>query len=259
MLHLTPRKEEEMASDLDQAPLWKNPSQIPYHTRQFAKPYRSTVHLVQFMKPLIAGGGEALDVACGAGANIFHLSQMIPGYRWTGLDIAGELLFSIGHQHFSNFQNDVTLVEGDFNKLTNIFPGRKFDLVLSMQTLSWLPMYEKALDQLLAVTRGWLFITSLFTEFDVDIKGEAIDYSEPITSQVPYHYHVFNLARFQVYCETRGCQKFVSQDFNIDIDLPQQSKGLGTYTQMLNNGKRLQFTGPINLPWRFVGIKMGKD
>jgi SAM-dependent methyltransferase len=221
----------------DQTRIWKNQDRIPYHIRQFEEPYRSTVHLGRFIQSLVpTPTGDALDVACGAGANIFYLSQLFPHYRWAGVDIAGDVLFSIGRQQFRDRGCAVTLIEGDLYKLTDVFPDRRFDLVLSIQTLLGLPEYEEAMDQLLAVTRGWLFVTSLFTDFDVDAKIQAMDYA----------------------CESRGCQQFVSQDFDIDIDLPRPQKyGLTTYTQTLIDGRRLQFTGPLLQPWKFVGIRMG--
>jgi SAM-dependent methyltransferase len=247
----------EMTSD--QTHIWKNQDRIPYHIRQFEEPYRSSVHLGRFIQSLVpTPTGDALDVACGAGANIFYLSQLFPHYRWAGVDIAGDVLFSIGRQQFRDRGRAVTLIEGDLYKLTDVFPDRRFDLVLSIQTLLGLPEYEEAMDQLLAVTRGWLFVTSLFTDFDVDAKIQAMDYARPDDCQGPFYYNVYSLARFRAFCESRGCRQFASQDFDIDIDLPRPQKyGLTTYTQTLIDGRRLQFTGPLLQPWKFVGIRMG--
>ena len=92
-----------METKLDQTEIarWKRIAQqdADYHGRQFSNRYRSTAALGEFVKPLIgSASGEALDVACGAGANIYHLSQMIPGFHWSGVDIAGEELFPIGDE-----------------------------------------------------------------------------------------------------------------------------------------------------------------
>jgi len=41
--------------------------------------------------------------------------------------------------------------------------------------------------------------------------------------------------------------------FDIDIDLPKGSHGgLGTYTELLADGRRLQISGPIMLSWYFI-------
>jgi hypothetical protein len=44
---------------------------IEYHSIQFNNPYRSTVHLAEFIQSLAGRhGGQALDVGCGDGVNI---------------------------------------------------------------------------------------------------------------------------------------------------------------------------------------------
>jgi len=41
--------------------------------------------------------------------------------------------------------------------------------------------------------------------------------------------------------------------FDIDIDLPKGSHGgLGTYTELLADGRRLHISGPIMLSWYFI-------
>lgn len=234
---------------------------LDYHARQFDEEYRSTVHLAEFLRSLPGlEGGEALDVGCGAGANIYHLARGLPGYRWTGLDIAGSVVFPIGRPKFAAAGLDVTLIEGDFLRLRETFTGRHFNLVLSIQNLSWIPGYEAALEQLLAVTKGWLVVTSLFTDFYVDARVEIRDYTWSADCQGPFYYNVYSLARFRQFCEDRGCREFVSRDFEIDIDLPRPaSGGLGTYTERLADGRRLQFTGPILQPWKFVAVRADGD
>lgn len=232
---------------------------LDYHTRQFDREYRSTVHLARFIRSLPGlQVGDALDVACGAGANIYHLSRGLPGYRWTGLDISGSVVFPLGRPTLAAAGLDVTLVEGDFFRLDEIFAGRRFDLVLSLQTLLVIPRYEEALEQLLAVSNGWLVISSLFTDFQIDVRVEAYDYTWPADCQGPFYYSVYSLTRFRGFCESHGCREFVSQDFEIDIDLPRPaSGGLRTYTERLADGRRLQFTGPIHNPWKFVAVRTG--
>jgi SAM-dependent methyltransferase len=232
---------------------------VDYHSRQFQEAYRSTVHLAEFIRSVVkTPEGEALDVACGAGANIFHLSQWFPGYRWTGVDAAGEVVFEIGRRHLQRRGLDVELIEGNFCDLEGLLPGRRFDLVLSVQTLLLLPSYESALEQLLAVTRGWLFITGLFTDCRVDARVEVIDFTWPEACRGPFRYNVYDVQRVRDFCQARGCREFVTRDFEIDIDLPEPTqKGMGTYTRTLADGRRLQFSGPLLQPWKFLGVWMG--
>jgi SAM-dependent methyltransferase len=232
---------------------------VDYHRRQFERPYRSTVQMGEFIQSLIGSArGEALDVGCGAGANIYHLDESIPGFRWTGLDIAGNVVFDIAKPFFRTEKLDVALLEGDFASLTDRFGAKKFDLVLSLQTMLVLPSYERLLDQMLSVTKGWLFISSLFTDFQVDVNIEVKNFTWSEGCRDPGHYNVYSLSRFRAICESRGCKEFISRDFDIDVDLPvPENGGFGTYTRTLQDGKRLQFTGPIFQPWKFIGIRMG--
>jgi SAM-dependent methyltransferase len=230
-----------------------------YHRRQFEMTYQSTLHMGAFIQSLIGSTkGESLDIACGAGANIFHLAQMVPGFHWSGIDIAGDVLFPIGSPFFGSKGLEVDLKVGNCYKLKDYFGGKKFDLVLAIQTFFSIESYDALLDQLLSVTRGWLFVNSMFTDFDVDVNIEVTDYTWPDDCPNPGNYSVYSLPSFRSACVARGCKQFVSRDFVIDIDLaPPEGGKLGTYTRKLEDGQRLQFTGPIFLPWKFIGVRMG--
>lgn len=259
-----PQSEKDQQMEPGRVPDWNLTAQqdLDYHRRQFEHPYRSTEVFARFVKSVLGNhkGREALDVGCGAGANILHLSRALRDYHWTGIDIAGEVLFPLAAPYFSQHGVKAELVVGDFYELTRIFEHRTFDLVFSMQTLLITPGYELALDQLLAVTDEWLFITGLFTDFNIDAKIEVMDYTWQAGTQGPYYYNTYGLDRFRSCCEERGCREFIVQDFDIDIDLPRpESRGFGTYTETLASGKRLQFTGPVFEPWKFLAIRMGKQ
>jgi len=55
-------------------------------------------------------------------------------------------------------------------------------------------------------------------------------------------------------CFSRLCfPSFRFKRFDIDIDLPKGSHGgLGTYTELLADGRRLHISGPIMLSWYFI-------
>ena len=228
-----------------------------YHVRQFHHPYRSTAHLTNFIRENVPiRTGEAIDVACGAGANIYHLSQEFGKFRWNGIDIAGRALFPLAETYFRERPIKPALHVGDFYQLRDRFGEKSFDLVLSIQTLLTLPSYEALLDQLLAITRGWLVVTSLFTDFDVDVRSQVFDYTWPDRVSGPHYYSTFSLRRFEQFCIARGTDHLIVKDFDIDSDLPMPTSNAGfkTYTRTLEDGKRLQFTGPIYQPWKFVAV-----
>jgi ubiquinone/menaquinone biosynthesis C-methylase UbiE len=242
-----------------QKKLWMSPNMLAYHQRQLDTPYRSTVHLADFIEKVAGQGtGEALDIACGTGANILHMARRFPGYHWTGVDYAGDLLFPLGRKHARKNHLDVSmhLVSGDINQLTSVLPAMRFDLTLLMQTVLCLPDYQKAMEQALRVTRGWIFVSSLFTDFDIDAKIQVIDYTREDHLTVPEYYNVYSLEHFYSFCRKHGAKEFRSCDFEMDVDLPQSGRGRGTYTKMVE-GHRVQFSGPLHMPWKFVAIRKG--
>src|SRR5262249_21803013 len=130
-----------------QVSTWLEDRHLEYHRRQFAEPYRSTVHLCRFVKRVLGARAEdeccALDVGCGAGANIFHLSRVLTQARWTGVDIATHLFDvhrALTTEH-GGLRNSVHLIGGDFYSLSKLLPPRSFDLAFSTQTVSWLDGY----------------------------------------------------------------------------------------------------------------------
>jgi SAM-dependent methyltransferase len=241
-------------------PAWDDAARqdVPYHLGQFDQPYRSTMALARFVQSIVPGlSGNALDVGCGAGANIHYLSRQFPGCQWTGVDIAGDILFPASADYFRDYDPPVRLLTGDFFKLDQILEGKSYDAVFSLQTLLVLPDYERALEQLLTATSGWLFITSLFSDFNVDARVEVMDYTWPSHCQGPYYYNAYGLKRFSDFCRERGAKEIHVQEFEIDIDLPKpEALNFKTFTRRLEDGKRLQFTGPVYLPWKFIAIRM---
>lgn len=240
----------------DQEKIWMSDDILAYHRRQLEEPYRSTIHMIRFIKSILPDPkGDALDVACGTGVNILHMSPAFPHLRWTGVDYAGDKLYPVSRPYFQKANLQPELITGDVYKLTQLFPNRRFPVILCAHTLICLPGYEEVLDQMLTMLDGWLFISSLFADTNIDARIEVIDYTREDGVRVPQYYNVYSLRRFKKFCEDRGAQEFIAQDFEIDVDLPQNTDGRGTYTRKLEDGRRLQFTGPVWMPWKYVAVK----
>lgn len=234
---------------------------VEYHVRQFEHEYRSTEHLRRFAERFldVSQGGEAVDVCCGAGANMYHLGRAFPNLQWTGVDINEELL-ETGKGIFERKGASAEFVHGDARCLAELFGDKQFDVVFSIQSLSWMPHYEGFLEPLLAITKphgGTMFITSLFTDSPVDAQILLTEYG-PDRSDPPYgpfNYNVYSTDRFIDFCYESGAARVDVADFEIDIDLqPPERPGLGTFTRTLADGSRLQFSGPLWLPWKFLAV-----
>ena len=50
-----------------------------------------------------------------------------------------------------------------------------------------------------------------------------------------------------------GFNNIKYKPFEIDIDLAKPVNRMGTYTEKLENGHRIQISGPLLMPWYFVG------
>ena len=208
-----------------QRELWISNHHLDYHRRQFNEPYRSTIHLRKFVEDTIPNCRQpyrAIDVGGGAGANAYHLSQLLINTSWVVLDV-NESLFELGNRLMKEkgMTAPVEFVTGDFYRLSDLFPPRSFDLVFSIQTLSWLPSYEEALAQLLTVSKGVTFVTSLFSDFLVDAQIEIKQYEEKNKwrGDGPYFYNVYCFERFRDFCIKHGAKHVIAKDFEIDIDL----------------------------------------
>lgn len=247
---------------------WLEPSDFTYHIQQYSRLYRSTAHLTTFVHDVLGDDTaqyQALDSSCGACANIFHLSRLLVNTSWTGIDI-NPTLVQLGKQLIAEnggIRNSLKVVNGDLYKLRDDrdLCAKGFDLVFSLQTLSWLPSYEDAVASLLAVTRpsgGVLFVSSLFTDCLVDatiqIKEYATDGADVGSGHIYYNVYCFD--RFRDFCLRSGATEVIARDFVIDTDIPQPNhRKMGTFTVAADNGRRLQFSGPLVLPWKFIAVR----
>lgn len=231
-----------------------------YHKSQYENPKRSTIALCDFvnrMLPLTDSPYSAIDVGCGAGANMYYLSKVLPNTQWTGLDFAGKY-FHLAKQ-YSPIYDKIKFVQGDFYELSEIFPRKSFDLAFSIQNLSWLPGYEDAMEEIMITTNKWIFVTSLFSDFNVEIFSNVFEYDDNwnSTKDSPYNYNTYSFGKFKDFCMSRGAEEVFAENFVIDVDLPiPSSNQMGTYTLKDLNGQRLQFSGPLYMSWKMIAIRM---
>ena len=237
-------------------------SDLLYHLRQYETIYETTRWLMQLVDDVEAPtpGDQILDVACGAGANCFHMAIHWPQALVTGVDLDEELL-AIARQRMPIALSERCSYEAaDMFKLAERFPERRFAYTTLMHTLLLYPIDDCAtiLRSLFAVTRRWVVLSSLFNDKRMDIQAHIRDYVRYGDDTRKEHiYTVLCAERFRDTCMKLGARDVIFRDFEIGIDLAGPPEGgLGTYTRRLEDGSRLQFTGGLYLPWKFVAIKM---
>jgi hypothetical protein len=163
-----------------------------------------------------------------------------------------------GNDYFADFQQDnCYLVEDDLYSLGKEHVG-KYDGIVSYQTLSWLPEYKTPIEKMVELKPKWIAITSLFFDGDVSCEIKVHDYTTPLSGK-PYresNYNVYSIPLLRKLFVNYGYSDFKYIPFAIDIDLPRpETKGMGTYTEKLQNGSRIQISGPILMSWYFIVAK----
>lgn len=67
------------------------------------------------------------------------------------------------------------------------------------------------------------------------------------------YYNIYSLSRVQKCFKEQGYSNFKFIKFEIDIDLPRpDTMDIGTYTINTEDGKRIQISGGLMMPWYFV-------
>jgi ubiquinone/menaquinone biosynthesis C-methylase UbiE len=239
---------------------WLDPRHVDYHRRQFTTPYRSTVHLTRFLRSILPRDPQTvLDVGCGAGQNCLHIGKAFPCAAVTGVDIASHL-FPLGQALILECGGrPVKFVGGDFYTLPNLLSNGSYDLVLSLQTMTWLESYERFLSVLFQMVcpGGWIVISSLFTDCLVDAKIAITEYDEGGASQDPVWYNIYCFDRFVRQCLSLGARQIINEDFKIDVEIPPPAhRRMGTFTRRLAEGELIQQSGPLLMPWKFVAIRL---
>ena len=211
----------------------------------------------ELVGPYLKDDVSVLDACCGIGDLLYFLAQLNPNARFTGVDKA-EFLIDEARTHFADDPN-VTFEPGDIYALSDQFGANSFDLSVCKQTLSWLPSYEKPVEELMAVTRRAVFISSLFYDGRIDFETRVREHTtEAGRDGYNAFYNVYSFPIFREFCLERGAKNVVGFDFNIGIDLPRPANPdrMGTYTVQLVSGERLQISGALLMPWKIVRIDL---
>ena len=151
-------------------------------------------------------------------------------------------------------QVNLRLKQGDW---FNLKKHKNIDGVISLQTLSWLPEWEKPIDEILNKLKpNWICLTSLFHEGDISIKSEVFEHS---TNKV-YYYNTYSIPSIKRFVKKFGYSVEKYEPFEIDIDIPKPSQlnRMSTYTILTKENKRLQISGPLLMNWFYLMIVKDK-
>lgn len=194
---------------------------------------------------------KILDLCCGYGRLIYFLNQFDEQQSYYGIDYT-EGLVERGQLMFKDNKN-ISFELGNAYEISKKY-NKQFDISILHKTLSWLPYYKEVIPELIKVTKNKIYITSLFSERDVDFLCKVQE--SPGSDDSNYlHMNTYSLPAFTKFCIENGAKSVKSTPMKIDVDLPRASeKHLSTYTVKDETGQRLEFTGAILLNWMLIEI-----
>jgi SAM-dependent methyltransferase len=218
-----------------------------YHKRQYEQPYRSTVSLINFIMKHITSNKiyRCLDVGCGAGANIFHISKKIPFFRFEGLDIREDLI-----EFAKKMQPEINFHCADFLTF-NV--SEQYDIIIAIQFISSVPFdLRDFIIKANELAKEYIILTGLFSEGWLEQHTIAYDLKENWEGI----YKIYSLERLkEIVTHVIPNSSIIIEPFNIDIELPKKSNRFGTYTVKVQDGNLLQISGYMLMPWYNILIK----
>lgn len=240
---------------------WIEKVDLNYHERQFKAPYRSTVAFCDWLEEIryLCQGSRLriIDLASGGGANICYMKKRYPKCKFVGVDINPDLVTS-GNKFFRDRGIENCCLElGDIYKLDKKYIS-EFDGIVSFQVLLGLPEFKEPIIAMSKLRAKWIALSSLFYDGPISCTIQVQDYDTTLQPYREGFYNVYSLPVVKKFLSERGYSNIQSTPFEIDIDLPKPKiKRRGTYTEKLQNGHRLQISGPLLMPWYFIAAKQG--
>jgi ubiquinone/menaquinone biosynthesis C-methylase UbiE len=192
------------------------------------------------------------DIACGGGSATFHLAALYPSAAFTLVDLNAEAIESA--RNATGHLRAQYLVASIYE--LPIEPD-SVDLVICWQTLSWLEQPEQALRELIRICRpgGRIYASSLFNpDHDVDIYAKVWDHTRASAARgLAYSYNTYSLSSVRRWV-AGGITDIRLHECRMPIDLTFEGRGLGTYTEVLQDGRRMQFSAGMLLNWGILEL-----
>jgi len=230
-----------------------------FYNRQFITPYQTTIKYCDWLEHLdvLSGKSESniIDLGTGKGANLYYMQQRFPNCRYLGIDINNDFVKE-GNDFFEKIKtNRCTIEYGDIYNLDFKKYADRFEGVISFQTLLGLPEYEIALTEIIKLNTDWISFSSIFYDGLVDCKIELQEFNNPQdkNSYRTAFYNIYSLPRMENFLFEKGYKIFKYCPLVMDIDLPKPPHThMQSYTQKLDNDKRILISGPLLMNWFFV-------
>jgi ubiquinone/menaquinone biosynthesis C-methylase UbiE len=212
--------------------------------------------LIKLIKPYLKNKKiKVLDACCGIGHLDYFLSNLFLESSFQGIDQTSYLIDEA--RKLCSKRKNVTFEINDMSNISKKY-SKFFDVTINWKTLSWLPHYDIMLKSLFDVTKNHIFISSLFYDEDIDFQIKVREFEkEKGKKGYNNYYNVYSYPRFEEFAYSLGAKKIKAYNFEIKKDLEKPKKNfMGTHTLNLENGKRVQVSGTIIMPWKIIRIDL---
>ena len=195
-----------------------------------------------------------LDACCGVGHISHFLSKISPESEFLGID---QTSYLIDEASKLSDNKHLRFETGDIYDMPQKYE-KNFDISVCWKTLSWLPYYDEIMKSLITCTKNHIFLSALFYEGEIDFQIKVREYKkEKGKNDFTLYYNVYSLPRFKKFVLEQGVTSIDVYDFDIGIDIIKSDRDyMGTYTEKLENGKRLQISGAVVMFWKIIKIEL---
>jgi SAM-dependent methyltransferase len=116
----------------------------------------------------------------------------------------------------------------------------------------------KVLDACCGIGHLLFFLSSLFYDGDIDFEIKVKPYKIKSSDESQFfYYNVYSLPKFKEFVYNLGAKNIDITDFELDIDLEKPFiDTMGTYTEKLVDGRRLQISGVVLMQWKIIRIDL---
>ena len=216
----------------------------PYlDTKRFQKPKEIFKHSIDILNKLNFKKKKSLvDICCANGEFLYLLKKKFKNWDFTGIDICKEYI-EVAKSH--NELIDIKFIHKNFMSINT-----KWDIVFMHGSLQTQKDFEPWINKLLKIVNknGYIFITSYFNPYDVDMKIEFCDNSNDMTKGIwrsDYNFHSqFSVSKFL----KKKCKsfKFFKIPMNVEIKRSKKMPHINSWTlkdikgnNILTNGMKL--------------------